>query len=381
MVGSGGVATRSTYRDTVGYSAIVAGRVGMYSPYRLYVYCYAPGIGLPPYRGWPARPGRTVRGTVRSNPKRSYLDSFRLFWKSRGKSTRGLRQKYKVASPGSYRSVPRTLRPWTRGTRGESAGRRLTRAMWSLAVAACNCFCVWLLRFGFCGGSCSTFEAALPLASPCQGEGDRRRRWKGGYVAESDIVVIEDRTYCFLYAAILRPSTSPPPSQLRCQPPLARGAERFEQLRNKVQSVATFTRGGKRGSALLQPTATIPTKSSIHQPNFDASETERTRTTTERVQHLTKAEHPTDASAHKQGVQGGTPWAFSVPFCAQKGTPAREGARPARTPAGRRPNRLQTCRTTDNEAQRPLTPQNRSIHPQPQTPASKRHKSAHKRPY
>ena len=43
------------------------------------------------------------------------------------------------------------------------------------------------------------------------------------------------------------------------------------------------------------------------------------------MQHLTKAEHPTNASAHKQGVQGGTPWAFSVPFCAQKGTPRRIG--------------------------------------------------------
>ena len=91
MAGSGGAATRRTYRDTVGYSAIVAGRMGAYYPYRLYAYCYAPGVGLPPYREWPARPGRTVRGTVRSNPKRSYLDSFRLFWKSRGKSTRGLR--------------------------------------------------------------------------------------------------------------------------------------------------------------------------------------------------------------------------------------------------------------------------------------------------
>ena len=149
--------------------------------------------------------------------------------------------------------------------------------------------------------------------------GDRRRRWKGGYVAESDIVVIEDRTYCFLYTTIFRSSTSPPPSRLRRQPPLARGAERFEQLRNKVQSVATFTRGGKRGSALLQPTATIPTKSSIHQPNFDASETERTRTTIVRMQSLPKAEYPTEASAHKQGVQGEPPWAFSVPFCAQKG--------------------------------------------------------------
>ena len=75
----------------------------------------------------------------------------RLFWKSRGKSTRGVRP------------------PGPRGTRGDPAGRRPTHAMWSLAVAACNCFCVWLLRFGFCGGSCSTFEAALPLASPCQG--------------------------------------------------------------------------------------------------------------------------------------------------------------------------------------------------------------------
>ena len=157
--------------------------------------------------------------------------------------------------------------------------------------------------------------------------GDRRRRWKGGYVAESDIVVIEDRTYCFLYAAILRPSTSPPPSRLRRQPPLARGAERFEQLRNKVQSVATFTRGGKRGSALLQPTATIPTKSSIHQPNFDASETERPCTTTVRVQGLTKAKYRTDASAHKQGVQGGTPWRFPPAFSEKAGP--RPGGRPS----------------------------------------------------
>ena len=36
-------------------------------------------------------------------------------------------------------------------------------------------------------------------------------------------------TYCFLYATIFRSSTSPPPSRLRRQPPLARGAERFEQ--------------------------------------------------------------------------------------------------------------------------------------------------------
>ena len=68
MAGSGGAATRRTYRDTVGYSAIVAGWVGTYYPYRLYAYCYAPGVGLPPYRG------RTVRGTVRFNPRRSHLD-------------------------------------------------------------------------------------------------------------------------------------------------------------------------------------------------------------------------------------------------------------------------------------------------------------------
>ena len=50
MAGSGGAATSSTYRDTVKYSAILAGRVGTYYPYRLYAYCYAPGVGLPPYR-------------------------------------------------------------------------------------------------------------------------------------------------------------------------------------------------------------------------------------------------------------------------------------------------------------------------------------------
>ena len=149
----------------------------------------------------------------------------------------------------------------------------------------------------------------------------------------------------------------------------------------------------------MQPTATIPTKSSIHQPNFDASETESTCTTIERVQKFSKAEHPTDASAHKQGGPGGNPLAFSPGFFGKSREesrllrfgfdrtvprtvrPAREGARPARTLAGRRPNRLHNCRTTDNEAQRPLTPQDRSIHPQPQTPASKRHRSAHKRLY
>ena len=116
MAGSGGAATRRTYRDTVGYSAIVAGRMGAYYPYRLYAYCYAPGVGLPPYREWPARPGRTVRGTVRSNPKRSYLDSFRLFWKSRGKSTRAcgkntrwLRLDLIEVSPGHFDSGLRGL--------------------------------------------------------------------------------------------------------------------------------------------------------------------------------------------------------------------------------------------------------------------------------
>ena len=38
-----------------------------------------------------------------------------------------------------------------------------------------------------------------------------------------------------------------------------------------------------------------------------------------------KQSTPTEASAHKQGVQGVPPWAFSVPFCAQKGTPRRIG--------------------------------------------------------
>ena len=204
------------------------------------------GAGLPPYRGSPARRGRTVRGTVRSNPKRSYLDSFRLFWKSRGKSTRACGKNTRWLRLDLIEVSPGHFDPGPQGTRCDSAGRRSTHAMWSLAVATCNCLGAWLLRFGLCGGGCSVFGAAQPLASPCQGEGDRRRRWKGGYVAESDIVVIEDRTYCFLYTTIFRSSTSPPPSRLRRQPPLARGAERLKQLRNKVQSVATFTRGGKR---------------------------------------------------------------------------------------------------------------------------------------
>ena len=71
---------------------------------------------------------------------------------------------------------------------------------------------------------CSVFGAAQPLASPCQGEGDRRRRWKGGYVAESDIVTTGDMTYCFLYAAIERYATSPPPSHGFAVPaPLGKG--------------------------------------------------------------------------------------------------------------------------------------------------------------
>ena len=193
MAGSSGAATSSTYRDTDEYSSILAGRVGVYYPYRLYAYRYAPGIGLPPYREWPARPGRTVRGTVRSNPKRSYLDSFRLFWKSRGKSTRG-------------------FGPWTPGdswsTRRSSLDTRHVIACRDrLQLFLCLVVENWIMWDG-----CSVFGAAQPLASPCQGEGDRRRRWKGGYVAKSTIVTIE------------LPSTSPPPSHGFAVPaPLGKG--------------------------------------------------------------------------------------------------------------------------------------------------------------
>ena len=151
-------------------------------------------------------------------------------------------------------------------------------------------------------------------------------------------------TYCFLYAAIERYATSPPPSRLRRQknqcalsrigfdrsvprtlrPPWQGGPRGLSNFATKC-NLLPLSKEEARGSASLQPTATIPTKSSIHQPNFDASETERPCTTTVRVQGLTKAKYRTDASAHKQGVQGGTPWAFSVPFCAQKGTPRRIG--------------------------------------------------------
>ena len=157
------VATSRAYRKTVGYSAIFAGRVGTYYPYRLYAYCYAPGVGLPPYRG---------------------------------------------------RTVPRTLRPWT---------RRLVRAFrvvyrisqWGESCCRLQLFLCLVVEIWIMWDGCSVFGAAQPLASPCQGEGDRRRRWKGGYVAESDIVTTRGRMYCSLYETILRPSTSPPPSQLR----------------------------------------------------------------------------------------------------------------------------------------------------------------------
>ena len=114
-------------------------------------------------------------------------------------------------------------------------------------------------------------------------------------------------------------NVSTPQSRLRrASPPWQGGPRGLSNFATKC-NLLPLLQGEAKGSALLQQTATISTKSSIHQPNFDASETERTRPTTERVQKLPKAEHRTDASAHKQGVQGGTPWAFSVPFCAQKG--------------------------------------------------------------
>ena len=163
----------------------------------------------------------------------------RLFWKSRGKSTRGLRPS----------GLP--------GTRGESVGRRTARAMWSLDAAACNCLGVWLLRFGFCGGSCSTFGAAQPLASPCQGEGDRRRRWKGGYVAESDIVTTGDMTYCFLLRSdrAVRNVSTPQSRLRRASPPWQGGPRGLSNPANKAKA------------ATNQQRAPAPTKSNAQQPN------------------------------------------------------------------------------------------------------------------
>ena len=113
MAGSGGAATRRTYRDTVGYSAIVAGRMGDLDPDRLYSdqnhgrfgrrcdtqylqryhwafsdRCWAGGyvLTLP-----------SVRLLLRTGYRAAALPGVacpagaRLFWKSRGKSTRGLR--------------------------------------------------------------------------------------------------------------------------------------------------------------------------------------------------------------------------------------------------------------------------------------------------
>ena len=143
------------------------------------------GVGLPPYRGWPARPGRTVRGTVRSNPKRSYLDSFRLFWKSRGKSTRGFGKNTRWLRLDLIEVSPGHFDPGPQGTRGVPAGRCLARAMWSLAVAACTCLGVWLLRIGLCGDSSPLcLERTTQEPSPW-GEGAPKGRMRGSLKARA----------------------------------------------------------------------------------------------------------------------------------------------------------------------------------------------------
>ncbi len=51
--------------------------------------------------------------------------------------------------------------------------------MWSLDVAACNCFCVWLLRFGLCGDSSPLcLERTTQEPSPW-GEGAPKGRMRG----------------------------------------------------------------------------------------------------------------------------------------------------------------------------------------------------------
>ncbi len=152
----------------------------MYGSDGLYFYCYVPGAGLPPYRGWPARAGRTVRETVRSNPKRSHLDSFRLFWKSRGKSTRGVRQNYKVASPGSYRSVPRTLRPLDPGDslstrRSSHSTSHVMASRCRLHLIMCLVVEVWILW----GWLLFVSGKALARAFPLGGRWRRSRRMRG----------------------------------------------------------------------------------------------------------------------------------------------------------------------------------------------------------
>ena len=114
------------------------------------------------------------------------------------------------------------------------------------------------------------------------------------------------------------PQRLPPQSRLRCQKNQC-ALSRLGFDRSVPRTLRPPWQGEARGCALLQSTATIPTKSSIHQPNLDASETERTRTTIVRMQSLPKAEYPTDASAHKQGVQGGTPWRFPPAFSEKAG--------------------------------------------------------------
>jgi len=107
---------------------------------------------------------------------------------------------------------------------------------------------IWIMWDG-----CSVFGAAQPLASPCQGEGDRRRRWKGGYVAESDIVTTGDMTYCFLLRSdrAVRNVSTPQSRLRRASPPWQGGPRGLSNFATKC-NLLLLLQEEARGSALLQ---------------------------------------------------------------------------------------------------------------------------------
>ena len=246
--------------------------------------CWAGGcvLTLPPVRlllrtgrrvatlpGVRSRAGRTVRGTVRSNPKRSYLDFFRLFWKSRGKSTRGFGKNTRWLRLDLIEVSPGHFDPGPQGTRGESVGRRTARVMWPLDAAACNCFCVWLLGIGLCGDSSPLYLKKTTQEPSPWGEGAPEGRMRGSLKVSARFRQRKRRRSFFRrVATALDVSTSSDLASLGHLP-----------LKGKAFLCASS----------MQQTATIPTKSKSNQPNFDASETERIRTTIVRVQRLPKA--------------------------------------------------------------------------------------------
>ena len=99
------------------------------------------GVGLPPYRGWPARPGPGFSGKAGGN------------------------------APGPAGPGP--------GDLYGLLGSCIVSHSGANHAAACNCFCVWLLRFGFCGGSSPLCPERTTQEPSPWGEGAPKGRMRG----------------------------------------------------------------------------------------------------------------------------------------------------------------------------------------------------------